>query len=201
MNMEHQNGTPEEQMVALVESIEGQSKDIATRIPLAITNEQQSKQGNDALDELTAFLKAAEAKRKELVKPLNDTVKKLNNWHKETVAVAVALDAKLRGMLGGYMIAQKKIAQAAQVAEMLKATQTGAPMAVVERPPTQVTTDSGATQLRDNWTWEEEDLSKVPLQYLAVNSAAITAAVKGGMREIAGIRIFNAPTVAYRRSQ
>ena len=203
MNMEHQMDTPEEQMVVLAESIESQSREIATRAPLAIQNEEQLKQGNNVMAELTDFLKTAENKRKELVKPLNDTVKKLNAWHKETVAVAVALNSTLRGMIMNYMLAQKKIAQAAQVAEMVKAVQTRAPMVVVEKPPTVVTTDSGATQLRDNWTWElaTDKIAEVPPQYLSVNSAAITAAVKSGVREIAGIRIFNAPTVAYRRSQ
>lgn len=44
--------------------------------------------------------------------------------------------------------------------------------------------------LRSKWSWEVTDITKVPAEYLKVNEALLTAAVRGGKREIKGVRIY-----------
>lgn len=51
---------------------------------------------------------------------------------------------------------------------------------------------SGAlTALKDNWVAELVDITKVPTAYLQVNDAAVKAAIRSGVRDIPGIRIWN----------
>lgn len=46
--------------------------------------------------------------------------------------------------------------------------------------------------------WEVEDLTKVPVQYLQVDSVAINAAIRSGMRDIAGIKVTEYEEAAWR---
>lgn len=46
---------------------------------------------------------------------------------------------------------------------------------------------------RDNWTYEITNASELPREYLCPDTAKINAAVKGGAREIPGLRIYNQP--------
>jgi hypothetical protein len=52
--------------------------------------------------------------------------------------------------------------------------------------------DLALTTTRTIWKFEIEDLSKVPLAYLTINTPVVLAAIKGdrGLRSIPGIRIF-----------
>ncbi len=45
--------------------------------------------------------------------------------------------------------------------------------------------------LKDNWVYEIVDLSKVPTAYLTINDTIAKAAIKSGVREIPGLRIWN----------
>jgi hypothetical protein len=59
--------------------------------------------------------------------------------------------------------------------------------------------DMGATaSLRERWDYEVTDPDAVPRLYLQINPMAIRAAITGGAREIAGLRIFDASKVAVR---
>lgn len=49
------------------------------------------------------------------------------------------------------------------------------------------------------WKGEVVDIDKVPRQYLMVNQAAVDAAIKGGVREIPGVRIFEDLQTSIRR--
>lgn len=59
--------------------------------------------------------------------------------------------------------------------------------------------DYGTTaSLRGKWVHEVTDLSLVPAPYLMVNDAAIKAAIKGGVRAIPGVRIYQETKVQVR---
>jgi hypothetical protein len=46
------------------------------------------------------------------------------------------------------------------------------------------------------WSYEVEDEKKVPREYLQINPSAINAAVRNGVRKIAGVKIFEKPSIA-----
>jgi hypothetical protein len=47
------------------------------------------------------------------------------------------------------------------------------------------------TALKDNWVAELVDITKVPTAYLQLNDSVVKAAIKSGVRDIPGIRIWN----------
>jgi len=47
------------------------------------------------------------------------------------------------------------------------------------------------TALKDNWVAELVDITKVPAAYLQLNDSVVKAAIKSGVRDIPGIRIWN----------
>jgi len=47
------------------------------------------------------------------------------------------------------------------------------------------------TALKDNWVAELVDITKVPTAYLQLNESVVKAAIKTGVRDIPGIRIWN----------
>lgn len=54
-----------------------------------------------------------------------------------------------------------------------------------------------ATRTKKFWTWDKAnyDLSKIPREYLIPDNGKITAAVKSGIREIPGVRIYQDTSV------
>lgn len=55
------------------------------------------------------------------------------------------------------------------------------------------------SSLRGKWTYEVTDINAVPRELLMVNDAAVKAAIKGGARELAGLRIYQETTLSVRR--
>jgi len=59
--------------------------------------------------------------------------------------------------------------------------------------------DMGAVaSLREHWAWEVIDADAVPREYCTMDARKVRAAIAAGTREITGLRIFNASTVAVR---
>lgn len=59
--------------------------------------------------------------------------------------------------------------------------------------------DTGASvHLRKEWTHELEDISKVPLEYLLLNEQKVRQAIKLGIRNIPGVKIFENETTVLR---
>lgn len=52
-------------------------------------------------------------------------------------------------------------------------------------------TQGALTALKDNWVFSLDDITKVPTTYLQLNDAVIKAAIRSGVRDIPGIRIWN----------
>ena len=64
--------------------------------------------------------------------------------------------------------------------------------------PARLRAESGAVSTRKRWVATVEDETRIPRQYLKVDTAAINAAVNDGVREIPGVRIEQETTLAVR---
>ena len=71
-------------------------------------------------------------------------------------------------------------------------------VAPVKQDP--VRTDSGTASTRMEWTYEITDFDKIPRQYLIINPPSVKLAIKSGIREVPGLRIFERPVVTVRRN-
>jgi hypothetical protein len=61
---------------------------------------------------------------------------------------------------------------------------------VVEEPPKVTRTAEGSSSQRKDWTFEITDPEKVPNEYRVIDEKMIRKAVKAGIREIPGVRIY-----------
>lgn len=101
--------------------------------------------------------------------------------------------------------AQPTVAQAVEAANEARREAGVAALQAVPQPmqaePTRtVETSRGTIGTRQDWTWEllPGGEALVPREFLSLDQGKITRAVKGGRREIPGIRIYPKATVALR---
>ncbi len=73
------------------------------------------------------------------------------------------------------------------------------PAPALASPPKTIRAESGATlSVKKVWTFAIEDLGKVPVEYLALDTAKVRCAIRDGVREIPGLRIYQDDQVAGR---
>jgi len=133
-----------------------------------------------------------EAKRLEFTKPLNESLKAINNTFRQ-VSETLSQARKLltEKILSWRRQEQEKIAKEEerrrkiQEAHERAGHEVKAPI-ILERPETRI----GDTQVRKIWNWEIVDFSKVPDIYKEINRVAINLVIRNGIREISGLNIF-----------
>jgi chromosome segregation ATPase len=90
-------------------------------------------------------------------------------------------------------------------AELVSLEQAAVPdvVPVVEAVPQEIATAArgsvGAVVGRMTWTFEVLDLALVPPKYLALNDVLVRSAVRDGVREIPGLRIYQEEVLAARK--
>lgn len=74
------------------------------------------------------------------------------------------------------------------------------PVAVVEirEPPKTIAGGHGVTTIRKRWTFEVVDIRLVPRAYLALDETIVREAIRQGVRQIDGLRIYQAYEVSGR---
>ncbi len=169
----------------------------------AVKSLDDMKEAADTLSLIKGLMDAIEQRRDEYVRPLNGHVKKINASFKVLVAPMEEANRTLRGKVVAYQREQERIRlakeeinrkriEAAQEEMALKGELTE-PVAMVEVHEPVKTYRSGFTTMstRANWKWELEDLKKVPLEYLMIDSSKVGRVVKAGTRNIPGVRIYS----------
>jgi len=68
----------------------------------------------------------------------------------------------------------------------------------VPKQQTMVRTEAGSATQRKVWKHEITDEAQVPREYLMIDEAKVRQAVKQGIREIPGVRIFEHTEIAFR---
>ena len=61
---------------------------------------------------------------------------------------------------------------------------------------TKVNLSSASSTVRNVWTFEVEDISKVPAEFLEVNTKAINESIRAGVRDISGLKIYQKSIVS-----
>lgn len=98
------------------------------------------------------------------------------------------------------VVAAQKEAEEAGVPEEFATTPAAPAPVVAEQIITAQTTSRGSVSrntVRQDWKYEIVDASKIPYEYLMPDTAKLTKAVRsGGVREIAGLRIYDAGNIS-----
>jgi len=180
----------------------------ATALAHEVVDSESNAYAVDLTAEIRRLSKEIEAKRKEIVAEPNRFVKAINNFCKKFAAPLSEAEKALKQKIGQYQYKlelerrkqeeairkaneelQKKLEQEAKAAgvEAPKVK----PMPIPKKEPSVTRTDTGASaHTRKTWKAEIIDPALVPREYCEPSMKLINHAVKMGVREIPGVRIW-----------
>lgn len=163
---------------------------------------------------IAVLAKKLESERRRLVDPLNSQVKEINSSFKPYSETLEGLQKTLKGKLIAWAeekerLAREKAERQRRVMEDLRrkeleeAASSGvqaAPALVLPTKATEKTihSDTGSATAGKRWTFAIVDETAIPRQYLKVDETLIRASIRDGIREIAGVRIFQETTMSIR---
>ena len=153
----------------------------------------------EAVDEASIFLKkvrdterSIEAKRLEFTQPLNQSLRAINATFKKLKEPLFQARMLLTGKIVEWKTAERERLEKEearrrkiQEAHEKKGHEVKAPI-VLDRPDNKI----GNTQTRKVWTFEVIDFSKVSDQFKAIDRSAVMTAIRLGVREEKGLKIF-----------
>jgi hypothetical protein len=150
------------------------------------------------LKEIKDMEKTVENKRLTFTKPLNESLKNINDTFKN---MREPLE-KARGLLTGKILTWKRAEAervAAEQAAYRKIQEAEAELRrlqdkpeIIEEPITvaPVVNKIGNMQTVKRWTFDVEDFSKVPDEYKIIENISVRNAIRNGIRDIPGLNIF-----------
>lgn len=182
---------------------------------LEVIDEETSKKAVKIIARTQGLLKELEGERTTLTKPLLNFKKGVDNNFKLYSTNLDALGARLRARLTTYQarvehearLAQKRAEEdaarlQAELDKEAKEKGTEAPQVVVPAVPgadkVVTRTEEATASLRKDWDYELVDLSKVGREWLMLDDKKVKAALRGGLRNIDGLRIYEKPSVRVR---
>ncbi len=153
------------------------------------------------------IIKTVEDTRKGYTDPFNEHIKSVIGLAKEVSAPLDEGFRHLTGQLNKYAaqveLERRKAEEEARrrAEEEQKRLNAEAKAAGVEAPivpevlpakpeSATVRTEGGTSFQRKTWTFSVEDVNKVPREFLELNESAVRAAIKNGVRNIDGLKIF-----------
>ena len=153
----------------------------------------------EAVDEASIFLKkvrdterSIEAKRLEFTQPLNQSLRAINATFKKLKEPLFQARMLLTGKIVEWKTAERERLEKEearrrkiQEAHEKKGHEVKAPI-VLDRPDNKI----GNTQTRKVWTFEVIDFSKVSDQFKVIDRSAVMTAIRLGVREEKGLKIF-----------
>lgn len=164
---------------------------------------------NVSLRTIANALKSIELKRQSFTQPLNQSLKEINGTFKElTIPLNTAKSILTKKVMDWRAIEMEKIRKEQeriakeeerrrkiQEAHKEQGHEVSKPV-VMEKPVSLKQTDT--TNTRSVWAFEIEKMDKVPRMFLSVNETAIRQAIRDGVREIEGVRIFQKESMVIR---
>ena len=175
----------------------------------SVENQTEADEANEILKKITHGLKLMEEKRKSFTAPLNQSLKEINETFKQmALPVNEAKTALSNRLMLWRRHEQSRIdeerAKAVREEERRRKIQEAhaAKGHVVKEDITPVAKPipfsvNDTTKTRLTWTYEIEDDTKIPRDYLTVNGPAITQAVRAGVRDIPGVKIYQKETAVF----
>ena len=165
---------------------------------------------NATLGNLAASKRKLEEQRTFFTKPLREHVKRIEALFRPVLDQLEQADEELRQKVINFYDARKveadklaaesraKAEAAANAGNETKAAEHALKAVEVQSDATVKTmvSDTAMVGVRTSWDFEVEDMGKVPAEYLTIDLKAVAAAVKSGVRDIPGIRVFEKTSLA-----
>jgi len=128
----------------------------------------------------------------------NARIRREQDEARKNVEAAMIAEAAAKAAI--MTAAEEKVDEAVAAANAAEAARTKAEWTEAYVPPERhgLKSAAGSTYFRAEWTFEVCDAAAVPRAYCAPDEKAIRAAVKAGVRDIAGVRIYQTQRAATR---
>lgn len=187
---------------------------VDTAKAIIISDDKSQVQANSLAASAKKLNKDIEIRRKEIIKPSQDFVKKVNSFAKifteKLKLVWTEVDRK------DYTYHSQKELERRKQEELIRkaneklqkdldkeAKKSGVAAPQVQAKPLPkesqtIRTEQSTSFWRDNWIGEISDPAQVPAEYCSPDQKKINAAVKQGVREIPGVLIENRKIKSYR---
>lgn len=202
---------------------EGQALDIVAKVKLlSVTNNKSLEMAVALLGNLSSMRKALETHRKSLTAPIREAEKRINEMFRPALAKLDSADDELRAKVTGWRReeaeraeaerreAERRAMESAQRAEELReagkqkaarkaeerASEAAMEAVSVEAPLRVMEVGSAKVTTRQVWRWEVQDFGAVPKEYFSLDEKKLGAAVRSGVREIPGVRIWSEEQLA-----
>ena len=165
---------------------------------VAITDQASLTAATELIVRITAAKKAVDEERFSYTRPLDTYKEMVMAKFKPYTTILDAARKTLESKIIAFQTKQRQDAEAAQAAAIAAAARetkdtgvlTPVTAQAMEKPATTVTAPSGQASSSTRWAYEITDKEKVPKEYWIVNEKAIAAAVRAGVRQMAGVRIY-----------
>lgn len=169
---------------------------------LELKSNEEMALASEMIKDVKRFFKEIDAERQEYTKPLNEMLGEVNGLYQPVLKKLTSIEAALKVAVGNYTRVQQEqqrallAAAAAEAAaqktrEQAEAVVQQALQVAQAAPPMKV----GGVSVTEVWDFELVDTEQVPRQYLAVDATKVKAAIKAGVRDIPGLRIFSKASV------
>lgn len=197
-----------------VKEIQSQTdKIVAAAQALAVVDDVGMREATDLLGWIARAKKQVEEKRKFFVDPLNKQVKAINAMFKKYSKPLESADTLLRGKVLSYRREQDRIRREEeerlrklQEREQKRLEKQAAkkdlpppppmPTPQVQEQAKTVHSDFGSVSAKKVWDFKIIDPAQIPAEFMMVNEKAIRAAVKAGVRNIPGVKIYQREELA-----
>lgn len=187
---------------------------LSLKLPQVIETQAVAAEWADRLAQVRTLWKNIEARRKQILEPLNKDVKAVNAEAHRWGDPLEALEQKIQSALSAFMRldadrkrreeearqeALREAAKKQEQAEILKQPQAieaaSVAIAVLEteavaKPVTGFKTEAGSIHTRKVWKVEVVEEDKLPDNYWVIDRVALNAAVRAGARKIEGCHIW-----------
>lgn len=189
---------------------------------VVILSPQDMRDASDLVKLIKVRHKEIEEERTGIVKPINDSVKRINERFKQILAPLVDAESSIKGMMLSYQQeetqkaeaarreAEQKAAEERAAAEALAAESDRAPFPVVveppipaiKAPPQTIRGEYGSvSSVKKVWAFELDDIAALAAarpDLVAVDAAKVNAEIRGRGGDIPGLRIFEKEIISVR---
>jgi len=143
------------------------------------------------------FIKKVKARANEVVKPLTNSKKIVKLKLKD---YKTRLEMERREMEKKAEEERKRLQEQLDKEAKKKGIEpVKLPKIAMPKEKLKVTTDNGTVYERKHWTFKIVDFEKIPREYLMVDTKKVNAAIRAGVRKIAGLEIYQEIEISTRR--
>jgi len=178
---------------------------VEIRDDMELVSAEDVQMATDLVKEVKRWHDEIDAEREALTKPLYNVQKWINGLFRPVLNSLVLKETRLKGMIGAFhrkeqerqrqlLAAAALEAQKAKTQQEYKAVINHAVATVAQAAPV----PNGIT-VGETWTFEVLDEAAVPVEFKSVDRTKVTAAIKAGIREVPGLRIFSNAKVTVRK--